>query len=393
MGLKGSTQQADADRPRPQAEVAQEPAAGVPQLAGRPRIGVLSSGRASIQAQAALLSDPRLQLDQRRSLAAEIGTLHGNRYLQRVVAALHATRAAAPIQAAGGSTGQRVAEAARSFPSGIKFGSMMADDGILFNLTYWVVEYALKKGDKREKFGFWREAEAFLKDHPDWKVGRGGTTYVSIHIAIKPTARPSAAIEDVWNPDSAHNYQFDCFIAAALMELHGIYREHLAKGWTKADFDRRQRGFEFDLTSKASETSLSATGLASLTATEVPKTEFTLAEFDANPASFKLKPGDWVYIDNPYLTGSWAGENAIYVGGKEFSGHPIGTFTPTSYADYLIDKKHLWRAANPDPKKRAPRVGTREELRSFILSKSKVGPRARPGEIPRPRSRRGPRRR
>jgi hypothetical protein len=393
MASPGSLRQPDSEhQPRPTGDAARtaKPAADPIAPTHYPPLGLaLDAENTSVRAQATLLKHPRLPVAQRRSLAAEIGMLHGNRHLGRVIAALTASREPAPIQAAGRTTGASVAEAARSFPSAIKFGSVMRGRGIRFNPRFWTVEYALKKGAERKTFPGWPETHAFLNSHPAWKEGRGAPTYVSIHVAIASTSRASAAIADVWKPASAPYYQFDCFVAAALIELNGIYRSYLAKGRPKADFDRDQAKFKLDLTSDVSATSLTAKALQPITAKQVPKTEFTLAEFDASPAKFKLEPGDWVYIKNPYLIGTWAGENAIYGGGKEFSGHPIGTFTPTSYADYLIDKRILWRSGNP--RNPPPGMGTRDQLRRYVLKESQVGVRRRPREVE--RRRRRPRRR
>jgi hypothetical protein len=56
------------------------------ELAGLSKLpaGLSSGGNGSIQAQAALLTDPRLQTAQRQALADQIGWMQGNRHLQRV---------------------------------------------------------------------------------------------------------------------------------------------------------------------------------------------------------------------------------------------------------------------------------------------------------------------
>lgn len=59
--------------------------AALTQLTGSP---VANAGDSTIEAQAARLSDSRLLTAQRRALAAQLGRVQGNQYLQRVVASL-----------------------------------------------------------------------------------------------------------------------------------------------------------------------------------------------------------------------------------------------------------------------------------------------------------------
>jgi hypothetical protein len=80
-------------QPRPAGDAARigMPAA-VPAAPPHPQLlrPPLNAESASVRAQAALLEHPRLPVAQRRSLAAEIGALHGNRHLGRVIAAVRA---------------------------------------------------------------------------------------------------------------------------------------------------------------------------------------------------------------------------------------------------------------------------------------------------------------
>jgi hypothetical protein len=67
--------------------------AGLAKLPGGP---IAAIGDGSIQAQAALLGDKRLQSVQRRTLAAQIGRAQGNRHLQRVIASVKGEAKTAP---------------------------------------------------------------------------------------------------------------------------------------------------------------------------------------------------------------------------------------------------------------------------------------------------------
>src|SRR5688572_24196051 len=84
-----------------------EPAIGSPAEFASPDqapVGpVMAAGDGSVAAQAGRLMDGRLQGDQRRSLAAEIGQTRGNRHLQRVIG-IARTTVAQPAPAVRGNS-------------------------------------------------------------------------------------------------------------------------------------------------------------------------------------------------------------------------------------------------------------------------------------------------
>lgn len=267
--------------------------------------------------------------------------------------------------------GGLVAAAARSFPANIKFGSIMEGNGqgvgILLNRKYWVVEYILKRGgqekifDNAKQASVWPQVTDFLDNNPDWS---GKQTTVTLRIRVGKSGA-AAAIEDVWNPKSAHHYRVECYGAAALVELRGIYVSYLSAKRTVGDFRKDYDNFKIEFEAGSRFTTLTQTGLEMTPAKRLA--------MDPTDYQSHLKKGDWVYIENPYLVDPWRGENAVYLGENQFFGHPIGVFSLQKYAEWIY-KKVLPTHAKPG----ADLPASAAE----VLKKSFIVPFARPRAVP-----------
>lgn len=113
------TKSNERSRPRVKPAVVEEltnDLASLAQLLGGP---IAAVGDGTIQAQAALLGDPRLRTVQRQALAAQTGRIQGNRHLQRVTAAIKVTQDPGSIASTGtrgsGSTIPFKSEMERAF--------------------------------------------------------------------------------------------------------------------------------------------------------------------------------------------------------------------------------------------------------------------------------------
>ncbi len=242
------------------------------------------------------------------------------------------------------STGENVVAAATSFPSGVHFiGDLKTGNGIELNPEYWIVEYVLSRGDEQHLFVNSQQTSAmakagqFFEANPSW---RNNGTRIDVRIRVGSKGA-SEAIKDMWNSESAKNYTMDCYVAATLVELRGIYNSYLQRA-AATKFDRDYRSFQIELKPERVSSTLipsseqisgernSPSSLERLPGEKEPLL-MTTTEYQQ-----KLKPGDWVVIRNPYAEGAWMAENAIYKGNGHFFGHPIGDFTFISYSEYVM---------------------------------------------------------
>jgi hypothetical protein len=229
-------------------------------------------------------------------------------------------------------TGAEAAQAATSFPSNVAFGRMQQGRGILANPRYWTVEYILQNPRLRRQLfvssatspAVWPRVRRFLQGNPRWQ-NRDTSLFVAIRIGSHGA---SAAINDLWNPRSAGSYAFECYTAASLVELRGIYLTYRQTNRTEADFDRDYNSFAILHTPQGGLTNLEPSVMETLPDRGIP---MNTTEYQR-----RLRQGDWVYIRNPNIRGAWAGENAVYLGGDQFFGHGLGIFTPQTYAARLL---------------------------------------------------------
>src|SRR5262249_59297063 len=126
--------------------------------------------------------------------------------------------------------GQKIADAAGSFPPSIQFGLVMGNDlqgaGVKFNPEYWVVEYIAKYGQQEKVFSSSKSQPEVLPQLHDFieKNQAWGTSATTVSIRVKVGGHgASAAIEDLWNSGSTQHYAFECYTAATLIQLRGFY--------------------------------------------------------------------------------------------------------------------------------------------------------------------------
>jgi hypothetical protein len=218
------------------------------------------------------------------------------------------------------------ATAARRLPSGIDFGQTMGGDGFRMNPRFWTLRYYLRRGSRLQSFESWPATARYLEQNPAWQDS--GTTCI---IRFRPNRDAHRALNDLFNPDSADMYAFDCYTAAALIQFEALHQE----------YERASRIDDFN--ERYGNTLLRSVGgwsgvFESLDLEEVDiGRDIPLGEVPAGQRSSVLRQGDWVYIRNTFIhSGPWRGENATYLGRGQFSGHPIGTFTARQYAQYLL---------------------------------------------------------
>ncbi|MDX1616419.1 MAG: hypothetical protein R3300_19065 [Candidatus Promineifilaceae bacterium] len=218
------------------------------------------------------------------------------------------------------------ATAARRLPSGIDFGQTMGGDGFRMNPRFWNLGYYLKRGRARRHFGSWPETARYLEQHPTWQDS--ATTCI---IRFRPNGDAHRALNDLFNPDSADMYAFDCYTAAALIQFEALHQEYVRANRID-DFNERYGNTLFNTEGRWRGV------FESLDLEEVDLgRDIPLGEVPAGQRSRVLRQGDWVYIKNTFIhSGPWQGENATYLGRGHFSGHPIGTFTARQYAQYLL---------------------------------------------------------
>jgi hypothetical protein len=212
--------------------------------------------------------------------------------------------------------GERVVEAAESFPSGMRFGGF--GGGMRFNEGYWVVT----------------------------RVGRTMEITIGQHGA-------AAAIRDLFeNPLADELYALECLTAAALTELRGIQLFYQAEE-REALFDEVYATFRIEFDGTRPRTNLVQLGsYPDEPGLREHPSQTALEQGRSFPQQYRyplraesqwrrvIQPGDWVILSNGlphnhYLSPPWETENAIYLGGNRFSGHPLGTFTLEEYARYL----------------------------------------------------------
>lgn len=244
------------------------------------------------------------------------------------------------------------------------FGTPEEGDGILLNPSYWLVSYLARLGDitisadnqNRNGLSAWRS----LQSDPRW-TGR----YDELTMDIRIIDSASDAIGDAWSERSADLYSMDCYIAANLVQLRGMYLYYLSQG---PEQDRSpaemQRLFDRDYTETFG---LRLSGNRSQNEAEPPSTSAiselmgessAMAELAQDPQERipilsgptfhgRIVPGDWVTIDSTdFIDGIYSYENAIYIGDNQFFGHPLGTFTPEAYASHI--HRHCRQYRNDD---------------------------------------------
>jgi hypothetical protein len=264
--------------------------------------------------------------------------------------------------------GQEVVEAAESFPS-VSFGHFRST--LSLNPQYWVVKYILRLKEGQPIMFSWERRPIVFSSDPQqravpreldpreeisWRervtVPFQTNEVMSRNPDVQWTSRyrpptieitignygPEAALNDLWyTPESRNYYALECWIAAVLAQLHGIYLFYLSEGRVD-EFNREYQSFWIEISERGNDTSLAYRGLRLFAGpaelSHVPPASLRIPLRDlARQRVFW--PGTWVTLRNPFLTGSWANENAVYLGGDRFWGFPIGNFTPETYAEYL----------------------------------------------------------
>lgn len=284
----------------------------------------------------------------------------------------------------GEAVGKATATAAGTMPSGIPFNTSISDagEGIRFNTDYWVVEYKLTRTQDQgeavkgaaqsfrssQSETAWTQAKKFLEAHPDWS-NKQTLVYVTITVGALGA---TAAIKDVWNVDSVGKYGFECFIAATLTQLRGVYLAYPSASRDVA-FDRDYKTFQIKLLPEdvPPQSSL-GTDLETVTL----DTPVELSRLSENPNL--LNPGDQVPITNPYMpaSGAWFTENTIYMGDGKFRGHPFNVFNLDEYSEHLA--KDLPTSAKEAAAKENPDVDTMTQRKRYVLRHSYIKSYSRP---------------
>jgi hypothetical protein len=244
--------------------------------------------------------------------------------------------------------GQVVADFnAQSFPQSlIKFNSFDEGGGVILNPEFWSVSYIItKKGERLKTFrasgrqSAFNAADLYRQENPRSDLyaytNEADKPYYTIEIAVGGNGA-AAAIRDVYNPGSDSLYGFECFTAASLMTLGGIYQSYVLENKSEDEFNERYDSFSI-VRGKETMTSLIDNDLE-----DIEVSSFSLGDFDRDPRKYPLNAGDWVYIYNPQIsaesTNAFRGENAIYLGGNLFKGHPLDMFTPIEFAQVIIKR-------------------------------------------------------
>jgi hypothetical protein len=237
--------------------------------------------------------------------------------------------------------GPLAAEQAPRLPGDIDFGGWMSEENpIRFNPEFWTLRYYLireiadadSQGPDRLSFPTWDDATDYMDDNPGWNPTK-------LVIRFRPRGDAHAALEDLFDADSADEYAFDCLIAAVLVQFQALHRQFLADSSLG---DERARIAAFNarygrhvFRTEGADVSRLAPGLG-LEETDIGE-DIPLARL--REGAGRLRRGDLVSIENPYMPPGHAfiRENATYLGNLRFHGHPLGTFDTAQYAAALID--------------------------------------------------------
>jgi hypothetical protein len=262
--------------------------------------------------------------------------------------------------------GRLAAEAARELPAGIDFGSLRPEEseqGIEFNPRYWTLRYYLQRppsapgrgnasqgsGRTPRANGYenYEAASEFWHSNPEWS---------RLIIRIRPNGDAHQALEDMFNPSSADKYAMDCHLAAAMVQFRAIHLQTLGetdaptmtdaglatRAQRIAAFNARWGHHLFRSEGKRVEGFSANLGLAKVDIGG----DIHLHQW--HPDARDLRIGDWVTITCLRLPEDHAfyNENATYLGGGRFHGHPIGEFTLYEYAVYLRDHLNVFMMQN-----------------------------------------------
>ena len=236
--------------------------------------------------------------------------------------------------------GKETAGAACKLPTDIQFAGVMSEgaEGLKLNVDYWIVEYVVVRAEPREEKRFvssssqtaWQQAEVFLKANEAWKVP---STKVYVNIKVGKNGA-SGAVNDAFSIKSSALYALDCFVAATLSQLYGLYLAYPADSRDTA-FDRDHNSFEINLKPPGEMPATSISGQFDAKVLDAP-----VALSKKSDIKSVLKPGDQVPITNPYfpVDSPWFTENTIFIGKDEFWGHPLGRVTIDQYAETIAKK-------------------------------------------------------
>ncbi len=236
---------------------------------------------------------------------------------------------------------ENVAEVAENFPqiSSIRFATWDEGDGITMNTEFWDVTYIMTKEDKRQVFratanqSAYKASLVFRGDNPKWnyyeKEDKSDQTIYSYTISVGAHGA-SSAINDLFGSGSAL-YAVECRVGTALMVLGGIYQSYKKENRPDEEFDAKYNSFSISSEAKGVGT------LEECDLEEISGTELSLREFEKDPIKSQLIRGDVVYIEckscgKVVEESPFHGENAIYLGGEQFSGHGVGIFDPRIFA-------------------------------------------------------------
>jgi hypothetical protein len=286
-----------------------------------------------------------------------------------------------PAEIKGETIGKETATAACKLPTDVQFGNIMGSggEGLKLNVDYWVVEYLLVRPggqDSREEKRFlssssqtaWQQTQTFLKANPAWDVP---TTRLYVNIRVGKNGA-AGAINDAFSVKSASLYSLDCFVAATLSQLYGLYLSYPAPSRDTA-FDRDHNAFEINLKPPGE---LPSTSISGQLDTKVLDTAIPLSKKDDIKKT--LQPGDQVPVTNPYFPADnpWFTENTIYLGGDELWGHPLGRVTIDRYAEIIAGK------IPPGPRQQILSGKSDEDdatrLKKYVLDNSYIKSYSRP---------------